>query len=189
MIHLIIGRQGSGKTLLIVKMAYDAYKKGKTVYSNVALKFPFKKLNYNDIVECKLKNAFVIIDEIHLLLPSRNCMSRRNRLICDGFLSMVRKQNLDVAGTTQTERKVDVRFREEKDYFYECERFAYLNNMWVLVPHNDALPSTTPILINVRCREEYSLQWVSVPFMGNKYFDLYDTSQVIHVTGIDADDG
>jgi len=181
MIHLILGKQGSGKTLYLVAKAFDYYKKGKVVYSNVHLNFPYVKLNYKDIINCKLENGIVIIDEIHLLLPARNCMSAKSRAICDGFLSMVRKKGLVVYGTTQTERKVDVRFREEKDYLYICKKYAYINNRWTEVLHNQNLNKNIPIKINLDVQEMFSKEIISINFNGNQYFDLYDTSQIITI--------
>ena len=64
MIHLIEGRQGTGKTLYMVKKAQEFSNEGMTVYSNVHLNCKYKKLNYQDIVDCKLENGIVIIDEI-----------------------------------------------------------------------------------------------------------------------------
>lgn len=184
MIHLIKGKQGSGKTIYLVKVAYDCYKRGYTVYSNVHLKFPYVKLRYKDIIDCKLKNGAVILDEIHLLLPARNCMRTINRNICDGFLSMVRKKNLEVYGTTQYERKVDVRFREEADFKYFCSKYAYINNSWVEVLHNQNLNRNIPIMIKLDVEEEFSGQNLTMKFIANKYFSLYDTNQVIKVEGI-----
>ena len=185
MISLVIGRQGSGKTLFLVKKAYEYYKEGKTIYSNIKLNFPFKPINYNDIINCRLKNAVVIIDEIHLLLSARNSMSRQNRLICDGFISMVRKMGLNVLGSTQTERKVDVRFREEKDFLYACNKYAYINNKWEEVLHNQNLNKTIPIMICLDVREEFSMNWITMSFLGNNYFNLYNTEEVVKITGID----
>lgn len=185
MIHLIIGRQGSGKTLFLIKKAYESYVQGKTVYSNVHLNFPYEKLNYKDIIDCKLENAIVILDEVHLLLPSRQSLSKRNREICDSFLSMVRKKGLDVYGTTQTERKVDIRFREEKDFFYICKKYAYQHHVWGEVMHNQNLDSTIPVMIKMDVQETFGNQWIDFSFIANHYYDLYDTSQIIKIVGID----
>lgn len=188
MIHLIIGRQGSGKTLFIVKKAYEYYLKGYIIYSNVHLNFPYKRLNYQDIIDCELTNGMVIIDEIHLLLPSRNSMSKRNRKICDGFLSMVRKKNLEVYGTTQTLRKVDVRFREEQDFIYICNKWGYYDNKWSEIIHNYNMPLNIPIMIKLKIIENFSQQEINVNFLGNDYFDMYDSSQIINIDE-DAIDG
>ena len=185
MISLVIGRQGSGKTLFLVKMAYEYYKQGKTIYSNIKLNFPFKAIDYNDIVECRLKNAVVIIDEIHLLLSSRNSLSKISRLIVDGFLSMVRKMGLIIIASTQTERKVDIRFREEKDFLYACNKYAYINGVWQEVLIAENLPKEVPIMIHLDVREEFSMNWISMAFIGNPYFDLFDTTEVVKIKGLD----
>jgi len=181
MIHLIIGRQGSGKTLFLVKKAYEYYKAGYTIYSNVHLNFPYQKLKYKDIIDCKLNNGMVILDEIHLLLPARRSMRTINQQICDSFLSMVRKKNLIVYGTTQTERKVDIRFREEKDFFYVCNKYAYVNKQWVEIMHNQNLSKSVPIMIKLTATEMFSGNSIDVSFIGNEYFKFYDTTQIIKV--------
>jgi len=185
MIHLILGRQGSGKTLFLVREAYKHYKQGKTIYANFKLNFPFKRINYNDIVNCKLEDAVVLIDEIHLLLPSRNCMSVRSRQICDSFLSMVRKKGLEVYGTTQTERKVDVRFREEKDFLYICKKYGIVNGVIMEIMHNQDLGVNDKIIISLDIIETFSGNSINYSFIGNDYFNYYDTREIIKVEGFD----
>lgn len=181
MIHVVIGRQGSGKTLFLVSKAYEYYKKGKTVYSNVALNFPYRKLNYDDIVNCRLGDGVVIIDEIHLLLPSRNSMSTRSRIICDNFLSQIRKRGLSLYCTSQYERKIDCRIRDEKDYLYFCSKYAYERGVWSEVMHNQDLPKKTPIIIKLEATEIFSGHTIELSFKGNDYFNLYNTKEIIKV--------
>lgn len=186
MIHLITGQQGSGKTLFLVKMAYEAYLKGKTIYSNVALRFPYKPLDYKDIIECRLQNAIVILDEIHLLLPARRSMKHSSVAICDGFLSMVRKKGLEVYGTTQTIRKVDIRFREECDYYYTTIKYAMIKKgKFERIFHNENLNRNIPLMIKINVTETYSNNTIEISFLGNKYFKLFDTNQVIKVKGLE----
>lgn len=186
MIHLILGRQGGGKTLLAVAKAYEQYLAGKTIYSNVHLNFPYKKLKYKDIIDCKLEDGVVLIDEIHLLLPARNSMSKTSRLICDGFLSMVRKKGLVIYGTTQTARKVDVRFRDEADFIYYVKKFGYSYHLkqWSEIMHNQDLPKSVPLMIQADIFESFSEQWATLSIMGNQYYDMYDTRQIIRVIGL-----
>ena len=184
MIHLILGRQGSGKTLFLVQQAYQFYKAGKTVYSNVALKFPYKQLDYKDIIECKLEDGIVILDEVHLLLSARNSMAKNSRLIVDNFLSMVRKKNLQIYGSTQKFRKVDIRFREEADFIYDCTKFAYNGKEWIEVLHNQDLSRNIPIMIKLVAQETYIGNEVNLNFIGNPYFKLYDSREIIKVKGI-----
>lgn len=181
MIHLVVGRQGSGKTVFIVNKAWEAHKRGMTIYSNVHLNFPYVPLNYEDIINCKLHHGMVIIDEVHRLLPARASIQKRNRLICDGFLSMVRKKKLEVYGSTQTLRKVDVRFREEQDFIYICSKWCYLDGQWGEAIHNYNLPLDVPIMVKLKVIEGFSLQEITISFIGNPYFDMYDSEQIINI--------
>lgn len=187
MIHIILGKQGSGKTIYVVSCLYDAYLHGKTIYSNVHLKFPYKKLNYNDIIHCKLKNAVVFIDEVHQLLPARSSgINPVNRAICDSFLSMVRKMNLIIYVTSQTARKFDIRLWEEKDFVYMCKRFYFENNIWVEALHNQNLNPEIPILISCDIQEEISGNIINHNVIVNDFFKLYDTNQIIKIIGLFA---
>jgi hypothetical protein len=188
MLHIILGNQGSGKTLLAVKMAYEAYKKKKTIYSNVALKFPYKQLDYNDIINCNLSNAFILIDEIHIFLSNRRSMSSVNIEVTDKFINQIRKQNLELVGTTQRLRKIDVKLREEIDYLYNCERWAFLKKQWHKLEHNQMLNPEIPIMIKIVKKHLESDTPVVEDdcFVGNKYFKLYDTMQIIRIKGLSA---
>jgi len=185
MIHLILGKQGSGKTLFLVKMAYEYYKAGKSVYSNVSLNFPYIKINYKDIIEHNLENGIVILDEIHLLLPARASMRNSSRKICDGFLSMVRKKGLVIYGSTQTLRKVDIRFRDERDFTYIATKYAYINKNFIEVLHNQNLNKKIPIIIKLEVQETFSGQTINTQFLGNDLFKLYNTSEIIKVDGLE----
>lgn len=187
MIHLVLGSQGSGKTLFLVKKAFEYARKGKVVYSNVHLNFKFQQLDYQEIVNCKLKNSVVILDEVHLLLPARNSLSSRNRIICDNFLSMARKQNTQIFGSTQTSRKVDIRFREEADYVYTCVRRKYdpKSKRWVEIMHNQNLDPKIPIMIDVEVLQVQSKKIINLYFRANPFYKLYNTFEVVKIIGID----
>lgn len=187
MINLVIGRQGSGKTLLLVKKAEEYFNSGRKVYSNVHLNFPYSPIDYNDIVNCEYENAIIILDEIHLLLPARNSMSKRNREICDSFLSMVRKKGLVIYGSTQTERKVDIRFREEADFIYRCTKYAFINGRWTYISQSKKLDKIVPINIKTEIWDSYTENILIQFFRANRLFDLYDTTQIIKVLGLEID--
>lgn len=185
MIHLVLGRQGSGKTLFLVRQAYLCYLQGKKIYSNIKLNFPFNQLDYQEIVDCKYHDAVILLDEIAQLLPARRSMRKSSVKICDGFLSMARKLNVEIWGTTQTPRKVDVRFREEADYVYFCDKYAFNHNQWMKIIHNQNLPLSVPIMISLDVIETITDRQLKYSFMGNKYFAMYDTRQIIKVRGLD----
>lgn len=185
-IHLILGKQGSGKTLLAVKMALDLYTKHRTIYSNVHLSFNYEKINYMDIIECNLSRSVILLDEIHLLLPSRRSLSKRNTEICDKFLSMARKQNTEIIGTTQTMRKVDIRYREEADFLYYCTKYVYdeTKKKWVESLYIDEFDDKIPVIIDVKMIETTTGEMRSISFMGNPLYYLYDTYQIIKIEGL-----
>lgn len=183
-IHLVTGMQGSGKTLFIVKKALEYYKIGKKVYSNVKLNFPFSQIDYNDIVKCKLENAVVILDEAHQLLPSRRSLSKVNVTVVDGFLSMVRKKGLIIFASTQLQKKIDVRFREESDYIYRCEKWVYLKGKWQQAVESEDYDIKIPIIISYLICQMGTGVILEKSFYANPYYKIYDTKQIIQVKGI-----
>jgi len=185
MLHLITGNQGSGKTLYLVKKAFEEYKAGKTIYSNVALKFPYKKLNLKDILECKLKNGVVIWDEIHINLSARNSMSSNSKKICQTFLSQIRKADLVVYASSQKPRKVEINFREETDYHYICSKYGFIDGSWRKIMHNQNLKRKIPIMIAMEIEERFTGQMIQDSFIANEYFSLYDTKQIIKIEGLE----
>lgn len=185
MIHLVIGRQGSGKTLFLVRQAWLTHLRNADVYSNVHLKFDYKQLDYKDIVDCKLSNCMTLLDEGHQLLPSRLALRKINREICDNFISMVRKQNNELYISTQFERKIDVRVRIEADYVYYCTKYAYSNDKWTEVLHSFPLHPSIPIMVKLEIEESYSGNIVETFFLANEYFDKFDTNQIVRIRGLE----
>lgn len=181
MLYLITGNQGDGKSLLAVKKAFEAYCKGKKVYSNIKLNFPCFPININDIIECRLSNGVVIWDEIHRYISNRKSVSKNSIAICDGFLSMVRKQGLEVYGITQRPRKVDLRYRDELNYLFECTKYAYLKGTWQRYLHNADLPIEVPIMIKIIVTEIDTGLQIEDNFIGNNWFNMYDSKEIIKV--------
>lgn len=186
MIYLVVGRQGSGKTLWMVYRAYKHYLEGLKVYSNIHLKFPYKKLDYNKIVNCEYKNAVIIIDEAQLLLSSRRSMSKVSISIVDGFISMARKNNLKIYLSTQFPFKVDIRIREEKDFMFMCERHAYIGNSWCKILNPDSLPYDVPVMIKIFIQDSFDHNTVEDCLHANPYYPLYDTSQVVRIENLEV---
>ena len=185
-IHLILGRQGSGKTLLMVKLAWDYYHRAKNakIYTNFHLKFPYRHLHFKEIINCQLTDCKTFLDEVHLLLPARRSMKSTSVKICDRFLSMARKQNNEIYGSTQIARKVDVRFREEADYLYFCSKWAYINERWVEILHESMLRDDDLVMIKVEVEDTITGNMVRFAFNGNKYYDLYDTREIVDIEGM-----
>lgn len=185
MIHLVLGRQGSGKTLYMVSVGFSAWRAGRKVYSNIALRYPYEPLDYDRIVSCDYSDGVVLIDEVHQLLPARRSMRKASVAICDGFLSMARKKGLDVYGTTQISRKVDIRFREEADYVYMISRYAYENGVFREVLGTQRLKSHVPVIMKLECQESFTGAIVESYMPANPWYSLFDTHEIIKVRGLE----
>lgn len=180
MISLVVGRQGSGKTLFLVLRALQAAREGRRVYSNVHLRgIKYVPIRFSEIIECKYSNGVLLLDEAHLYLPARAALSKKSRLIVDGFLSMVRKKRLDVLGSTQLERKIDVRFREEKDYLFVCSKFLNVGGRWVECV--GARQPSGEVVIRVDALDCFSQRMRSFAFGANVLYQRFDTDQIIRV--------
>lgn len=186
MLWLSIGNQGSGKTVFLVSEAKKDYDKGIQIYSNIHLKFPYKRLNYKDIIECKYNNCTIVLDEIHLLLGSRASMSKKNNIITSAFCSQLRKNNIRLLGSTQRIGKVDRRIRDELTFLVECDRYVYQDNTLKYKAYDDGTTTrNTPTVIKAKVTDINTLKTVNVYFYANEYFKMYDTREIVIVEGLD----
>ena len=126
MIIGIIGNSGSGKTLFMVKEAFEQYKRGKQIYSNFKLKFP--KINgcfqpklvpedfFQNFSQYNLKNVCMFLDEIYVYIDSRNSMGKINKIM-SYFFNQTRKTGVDLYYSTQFFSQVDKRLRFNTEMF------------------------------------------------------------------------
>lgn len=186
MLWIVVGNQGGGKSIFLVKEAKKYYDMGMTVYSNIHLNFPYKKLKYEDIIECKYENAVVLIDEAHQLLGSRNSMSKVNNSITTSFCSMLRKKGITLLCSTQRTSKIDRRLRDECTFLVECDRYALQNNQWVHKPYDDKTTTReTPTIIKTVITDVNTLKTMNHCFIANEYYGLYNTKEIVLIEGLD----
>lgn len=123
MITGIVGPFGSGKTLLMANRLFRRYLQGMAIYTNFATNFPAKPLQAIDLVKMSqnLNDCGMGIDEIHVLIDSRNSMTEANKLI-SYFILQTRKRNVYLFYTTQDEMQVEKRLRRNTDYWVYCTR-------------------------------------------------------------------
>jgi len=162
---------GSGKTLSMVKEAYIYYKQGYTILSNMWLSFPHTPINSKYLMDFaknkkQIYNSVILIDEFHVFMDSRRSIGKKN-LLGSLFLTQSRKQRVKVLGSTQHRHQIDKRVRDNATMFIDCETnevpITYKGNNLMLVTNR----------INTRDRYEKRV------FIGNDYFNLYDTEQTI----------
>ena len=125
---LIIGRQGSGKTLMSTKLAFDE-DGDRPVYSNYSLfGIKYTPVTFNSEIESNknkldilkmldanpdyFNNSIMLLDELHLYLDSLDFMRRNNRRL-QTFFSQLRKRRILLIGTTQYLMNLDIRIRRQ----------------------------------------------------------------------------
>lgn len=159
---------GSGKSLSMVKQIMDIVKKDPTttIYSNMHLNIPYTRLTLEILMEYKkdhkkFDNCVIVIDEIHVFMDSRRSMSNRNIGIAS-LLVMSRKLSLKLFWTSQQEHQVDRRLRSNTDIMTYCNSYQVQD---ITIVENKM------ITMDGRIYEKR--------FIGNKYFDKYDTNEII----------
>lgn len=158
---------------------YQKHNKGFHIFTNFGIKFGKKqdvqyldKEFFNNYSQSGLEllNSVVAIDECHVFFDSRNSQLKRNKIFSK-FITQSRKRSVDLIYTTQDKSpeyfllsgQVELRLRKLTDYiiFCECEKTPY-----------------GLVVINHICDKNGVLLSNDI-FMGNKYFSLYDTNEII----------
>lgn len=122
-IHILTGRPGTGKTYVLTAKALEFAKQGRPVYSNFKIDHPDIKY-YTKISELiDIKKGVILMDEAQIYFNSRNWEALDERL--QYKLQQHRKQGLDIWGTAQNVKRLDVVMRELVSNYYEC-RFVSL---------------------------------------------------------------
>lgn len=109
MIVTVIGKLGTGKTLLMTYLAQN-YDSNKIVYSNYNIDIPNNKvIDVEDLTD--VADGLVLIDEAYLWLESRLSTSRANRFVTK-IMFQSRKRGFDVGLSAQVHSSIDLRVRQ-----------------------------------------------------------------------------
>lgn len=168
----IFGALGSGKTLLLVYLAYiQKYTHKKIIISNFKLSFANitesaeEMILKMDYYEKKYKQKICyVIDELGAILKATNFMQSSNEIMTDICLKS-RKKKIDIIYTAQHHMMVDRMVRRITDVAY----YPTFN-----------LKKQT---ISISPREFDGEVWLKgEPFSFNpkEYYDYYDTDEVIY---------
>lgn len=195
---MYIGEVRSGKTLTMVAETYeDTKESGRHVYSNIWLN-PHDFKNYsmitrNDIVDFyKKKDEFVnsifLIDELHIFADARQFARKDNQAI-GYWAGQMGKRGNTLRGTTHFMNLVDLRLR------LYCERKVFitkgllLKRRWMPILNNNRIlndKENEMLCIKgesiVRKMINYDFYHVrdSINYiMAKRYFDMYDTKELI----------
>lgn len=118
MIVLYKGSRGRGKTLSMVKDAYQYYSDGFKILANLKLTFG-ESISNDEVLSLsqysKLYNCVLVLDELQLFFDSRNFPRKENKDF-SYFIQQIRKRNIIILGTAQYVNTIELRFRQHIDY-------------------------------------------------------------------------
>ena len=133
-IHILTGRPGQGKTYILTAKAIEFLMKGRDVWTNYfidvkGLKIKGKLSYYTKISDIlKVKNGIIVMDEAQIYFNSRNWEVLDERL--QYKFQQHRHEGLDIWGTAQNIKRLDVIVRELVSNYYECKKlFAWLRSI------------------------------------------------------------
>lgn len=123
----VVGRMGSGKSYMAVRMAHQRLLAGANVCTNFSMKLPpelsdrwTQFVGWDDFAT--LENCIVIIDEAQLYAPSNKTLQFPT--VARWKLAQARKFGLDVYWITQHENRINSILRDLTNIIYVCAAFA-----------------------------------------------------------------
>ena len=180
-LYIAVGRQGSGKTLFMIKLLIDNLKYKSKIFSNINLyniDRDYTKISLstreNTITDVPLmldmldedinifNDSIILLDEIHKDLDSRDFWSESSRKI-QGFFSQLRKRNCLVLATAQYFMLIDNRVRKQCFNVFDMRKLS--DEMFnVVVSEVDGYYYRPIINYDVKLSD---------------YFKYYDTNEIV----------
>ena len=180
-LYIAVGRQGSGKTLFMVKLLIDNLKYKSKIFSNINLyniDRDYTKISLStredtitdvplmlDMLDDDINifnDSIILLDEIHKDLDSRDFWSESSRKI-QGFFSQLRKRNCLVLATAQYFMLIDNRVRKQCFNVFDMRKIS--NEMFnVVVSEVDGYYYRPIINYDVKLSD---------------YFKYYDTNEIV----------
>lgn len=180
MIVLVTGSQGAGKTIILTKYAYAAYKKGEKIYSNYKLSFKHQQLDFEKMMKCKYYNATIVITEAHNWgLDARDAMREPNKTLVKQFIPQIRKQDVTLILDTQRWNQIDKRVRLNSDILVMCRKLVYERDRWREVLQSTQYDKKVPVLIEADYTFLDAERSKTKRFIANDYYGMYDTKEAI----------
>lgn len=118
----LIGKPGSGKTLMMTQLCHKEKIKGRKVVSNYGYKYNDSNFVASDLINNIdiFDDVVLACDEMHVFMDSREHASKKNKLI-SVLITQTRKLDVDLLFTTQRLHQVDRRLRDLTDIIIECK--------------------------------------------------------------------
>ena len=180
-LYIAVGKQGSGKTLFMIKLLIDNLKYKSKIFSNINLyniDRDYTKISLStredtvtdlplmlDMLDEDINifnDSIILLDEIHKDLDSRDFWSESSRKI-QGFFSQLRKRNCLVLATAQYFMLIDNRVRKQCFNVFDMRKIS--NEMFnVVVSEVDGYYYRPIINYDVKLSD---------------YFKYYDTNEIV----------
>ena len=180
-LYIAVGKQGSGKTLFMIKLLIDNLKYKSKIFSNINLyniDRDYTKISLStredtitdlplmlDMLDDDINifnDSIIFLDEIHKDLDSRDFWSESSRKI-QGFFSQLRKRNCLVLATAQYFMLIDNRVRKQCFNVFDMRKIS--NEMFnVVVSEVDGYYYRPIINYDVKLSD---------------YFKYYDTNEIV----------
>jgi hypothetical protein len=167
------GLKGSGKTLAMTLFIYMEYLRGKKVYTNYEVSFPHELIDVQKLVELdiELQNSVIAIDELHMICDSRRSSKKQN-ILMSYFILQSRHRSVNFYYTTQFDRQVDVRIRENTDINVVCE------NLYIDSDGDDNVDLFRLIIQDKRMRP---IRIKNKVLYGKPVFGMYSGDKIIDI--------
>ena len=165
---IIQGYRGSGKSLLVVMLLEASNRK---IFSNFKINYPsYEKLTQSMLLNIN-DNCEIVMDEAYVWLESRSSMKYTN-IFSSHVAFQLRKTQRNIFAIIQQVSTIDKRYREEWDFFIECERIPNdqeNHNLW------DFKYTIYNQKFKTNCSFKVEYERV-IP-----YFKLFDTNEIVKV--------
>lgn len=178
-IHILTGLPGSGKTYVLVRKALEFLDRDIPVYSNFLLNVPEDKKYlvhyYNKMSDLiNLERGVVLMDEAQIYFNSRKWETLDERL--QYKFQQHRKDGLDIWGTVQDIRRLDVIVRELVSHYYECSKLI-ASDEFSVKPWGIIRVTRYEVRDHDKIRRRFlSREWFLIK---KKYVDSYNTLEKV----------
>lgn len=208
-IGAFVGDKGSGKSLSMCEFITYELMEDRPVWSNMPVKLSpaILKIGYSPngtrikykeaqpldyslalMLDKSLQGGTIAIDEMTYDASNRNFMSIKNRIL-SAMIRQVRHRDLNILYTAKSIWWIDNHIRDETDFVVSCQDLAF--SPWGRKNH---VPGGTVILrdwfdysgmmTGKSVRKTGWTPYYRERFYGTRYFDCYNTSDIISIEEI-----
>lgn len=170
----VLGRRGSGKTLLMTAIAHDESKAGTKIFANYRLfGIPCTNITWEMLLDMPdwLHDGIILLDEIQMGADAYEIFKKGNKAITK-LATQIRKRKLTMYYATQVFTMATKRLRQQTNYIIEVTATTVQGLSHVRV--YDHMQEITGEIIR------------EFDFDGRLYYNMYDTNEIIE--GIEEND-